>query len=153
MMEKLPSLPSQKDLRQLLAEAADLCRARGGKLTPLRERVLSVLLAAQRPVKAYDLIQNPEDGRSIKPPTIYRTLDFLVEMGLAHRIESLQAFFACGHWKHDHAAVFLICSSCGRVNELNARDSFAHLKMEAASVGFISRTTVIEVRGACDACS
>jgi len=136
-----------------LKEAEVLCEQRGGKLTPLRRKVLTLLLESEGPAKAYDLLQQLGDDGAAKPPTVYRSLDFLLEMGLAHRIESLNAFVACGHWKHGHAAVFLICDSCGSAGELHAGDSVKKLTQEVEGVKFKMRNAVIEVRGLCKECA
>jgi Fur family zinc uptake transcriptional regulator len=136
-----------------LREAEALCQQRGGNLTPLRKKVLQLLLEAEAPAKAYDLLQQLGDDGAAKPPTVYRSLDFLLEMGLAHRIESLNAFVACGHWKHGHAAVFLICDNCGSAGELHASDSVKKLTQDVESVKFKMRSAVIEVRGLCADCA
>jgi Fur family zinc uptake transcriptional regulator len=136
-----------------LREAEKLCEQRGGKLTPLRRKVLKLLLESDAPAKAYDLLGQLGDDGAAKPPTVYRSLDFLLEMGLAHRIESLNAFVACGHWKHGHAAVFLICDSCGSAGELHASESVAKLAAEVQGVKFKMRNAVIEVRGLCEDCA
>jgi len=136
-----------------LREAETLCEQRGGRLTPLRRKVLQLLLESDGPAKAYDLLGQLGDDGSAKPPSVYRSLDFLLEMGLAHRIESLNAFVACGHWKHGHAAVFLICDSCGSAGELHASDSVKKLNHEVEAVKFKMRNAVIEVRGLCEECA
>lgn len=141
-------------LSDSLKEAEALCEARGGRLTPLRKKVLTLLLESEGPAKAYDLLEQmgDEDGAA-KPPSVYRSLDFLLEMGLAHKIESLNAFVACGHWKHGHAAVFLICDKCGTAGELHAGDSVKKLGQEVESVKFRMRSAVIEIRGLCKDCA
>jgi Fur family zinc uptake transcriptional regulator len=136
-----------------LREAETLCEQRGGKLTPLRRKVLKLLLESEAPAKAYDLLGQLGDEGSAKPPSVYRSLDFLLGMGLAHRIESLNAFVACGHWKHGHAAVFLICDSCGSAGEMHAGDSVKKLSAEVEGVKFKMRSAVIEVRGLCEDCA
>ena len=120
---------------------------RGGRLTPLRKKVLQLLLESEGPAKAYDLLEHLGDDGAAKPPSVYRSLDFLLEMGLAHKIESLNAYVACGHWKHGHAAVFLICDKCGTAGELHANDSVKKLTQEVESVNFKMRSAVIEIRG------
>ena len=140
------------NVAESLTQAEKLCAQRGGKLTPLRRQVLTLLLESQGPAKAYDLLAKLADDGSAKPPSVYRSLDFLLEMGLAHRIESLNAFVACGHWNHGHAAVFLICDRCGSADELHAHDSVKKLASEVAAVDFRMRAAVIEVRGACKRC-
>ena len=141
-------------LSDSLKEAETLCSQRGGKLTPLRKKVLTLLLESNGPAKAYDLLAHlgDEDGAA-KPPSVYRSLDFLLEMGLAHKIESLNSYVACGHWKHGHAAVFLICDKCGMAGELHANDSVKKLTQEVESVNFQMRSAVIEIRGMCEACA
>ena len=144
---------SPHGVAESLREAETLCQQRGGNLTPLRRKVLQLLLEAEGPAKAYDLLQQLGDDGAAKPPTVYRSLDFLLEMGLAHRIESLNAFVACGHWKHGHAAVFLICDNCGSAGELHASDSVKKLTQDVESVKFKMRSAVIEVRGLCADCA
>lgn len=136
-----------------LRQAEMLCEQRGGRLTPLRRKVLTLLLESEGPAKAYDLLGQLGDDGSAKPPSVYRSLDFLLEMGLAHRIESLNAFVACGHWDHGHAAVFLICDSCGSAGELHADDSVRKLTQEVEATKFKLRSAIIEVRGLCPECA
>jgi len=136
-----------------LRQAETLCEQRGGRLTPLRKKVLTLLLESDGPAKAYDLLTLIADDGSAKPPSVYRSLDFLLEMGLAHRIESLNAFVPCGHWHHGHAAVFLICDSCGSAGEMHAGDSVRKLATEVEAMKFKMRSAVIEIRGLCEACA
>lgn len=140
-------------LADALSEAEDLCRKRGGVLTPLREKVLNLLLESKRPAKAYDLLEMLRKDGPAKPPTVYRALDFLLDMGLVHRIESLQAFAPCRHWAHEHSPAFLICNVCGSMEELDLDASFRKLAQEADSVGFKTRSTVVEGRGTCANCA
>ena len=58
------------------------CDARGLKLTPMRRRVLELIAVADKPVKAYDLLDQlrPEVARAA-PTQVYRALDFLIEHG------------------------------------------------------------------------
>lgn len=144
---------SPKPVAESLLQAESLCEQRGGRLTPLRKKVLTLLLQSDGPAKAYDLLTQIADDGSAKPPSVYRSLDFLLEMGLAHRIESLNAFVPCGHWHHGHAAVFLICESCGSAGEMHAGDSVRKLTTEVEAMNFKMRTAVIEVRGLCEACA
>lgn len=144
---------SPESVEDSLAEAAELCVARGGKLTPLRRRVLTLLLQSPGPAKAYDLLERLGDRVAAKPPSVYRSLDFLLEMGLAHRIESLNAFVACGHWDHRHAAVFLICEACGTAGELHTEECMQALANAVREVSFQPKSAVVEVRGRCRDCS
>ena len=73
-----------------------VCEQRGAKLTELRRHVLGLILDAASPTGAYDLLdQLRQTRRGAAPPTVYRTLDFLLEQGLIHRVERLSAFVGC----------------------------------------------------------
>ena len=106
-----------------------------------------------RSAKAYDLLANLDGEGAAKPPTVYRALDFLQEMGLAHKIESLNAYVACGHTSHAHSAVFIICDTCGGAEELHAVETGTALNKETRAAGFTVRSAVIEARGICRDCT
>jgi Fur family zinc uptake transcriptional regulator len=137
-----------------MAVAEALCTERGQRLTPIRRKVLAVLLGSHRPLGAYEIIDRlvPRGPRPA-PITAYRALDFLRENGLVHRIESRNAFIAC---VHNHAAgalvAFLICERCGAVGEASSADVAATLATAARAAGFTPRSPVIEITGICSHC-
>lgn len=144
---------SPQDVDAFLAEAETLAAERGQRMTKIRRKVLRLLLESDEPSKAYDLLANLDGEGAAKPPTVYRALDFLQEQGLAHKIESLNAYVACGHTSHKHSAVFLICETCGAAEELHAVATNEALRAETAAAGFTVRQAVIEARGTCRACA
>jgi Fur family transcriptional regulator, zinc uptake regulator len=134
--------------------AARQAEARGERMTAPRRRVLSLLLQAGEPVKAYDLIARfGEDGQAAKPPTVYRALDFLERQGLAHRIASISAYVACTGAVEDadHAAAFLICDCCGAAQEVRLPAGRA-LAQAAGDAGYVIERTTVEAHGRCPAC-
>ncbi len=136
-----------------LSEAERVCLGAGETLTPLRRRVLELLLAEPGPAKAYDLLSRLDSSHGpAKPPTIYRALEFLVRMGLAHRIESLNAFVACGVGACARSTVFFICERCGAAREFDAGHAMTDLAEAAAAHGFVIHRTTIEASGLCAAC-
>jgi Fur family zinc uptake transcriptional regulator len=138
-----------------LTRAERICSERRTRLTPIRRQVLSALAATHSPIGAYELIEKLEDheGHRPAPITVYRALDFLLEQGLAHRIESRNAFVACAH---DHGGrgvvMFLICETCGAVGEAVSDAVGAALARAAGGVGFHPRGQVIEIAGECAHC-
>lgn len=135
-----------------IAEAERRCEAACETLTPLRRRVLELLLQSEGPAKAYDLLPLIDAGKQAKPPTIYRALDFLVRMGLAHRIESLNAFVACDIGACARSTIFLICEKCGGAEEFDAGHALVDLTDAAKKDGFAIRRTMIEASGLCAEC-
>lgn len=136
-----------------MATAATHCEARGEQWTPSRRQTYELLLQAGGAVKAYDLISTYAQAgeRLAKPPTIYRALDFLLAAGLVHRIESINAFLARRADNANHAAGFLICDCCGRIEVLDL--SADQMVSEAATArGFAVRRLVLEAHGTCADC-
>jgi Fur family zinc uptake transcriptional regulator len=133
-----------------MGQAESRCVSAGERWTEPRRQTYELLFAAGGPVKAYDLIARYKTGGpSTKPPTVYRALDFLLLQGLAHRLESLNAYLACDGRAHAAATQFLICDCCGATTEQPFElDGF--LK---AAQGFELRKAIIEIRGQCAACS
>jgi Fur family transcriptional regulator, zinc uptake regulator len=135
-----------------VAEAA--CAERGQRLTPLRRKVLSVLLGSHQPLGAYDIMERLAPGSPRPAPiTVYRALDFLCENGFVHRIESRNAYLACvrPHMTGD-LTVFLICERCGAVGEASSPEVAATIKSAACSAGFTPKSPVIEIGGVCTHC-
>lgn len=134
--------------------AEGLCRDKGARLTPQRRKVLQLILEAGRPLSAYEILDRMQRGpRRPAPPTVYRALDFLLEQGLIHRIESLHAFVGCSHPAHPHAGQFLICTGCGQVDELCETHLGRTLEQEIRRTGFRPQRQVIELLGRCAACA
>jgi Fur family zinc uptake transcriptional regulator len=136
-----------------IAAAEAACAAVGETLTPLRRRVFELLLAHEGPAKAYDLLDEikPEHGAA-KPPTVYRALDFLVRLGLAHRIESQNAFVACDVGACARSTIFLICEKCGSSVEIDSGHALADVAEAAEKSGYTLKRTVLEAVGLCADC-
>ena len=137
-------------LARALDSAEARCSGSQERLTAPRRRVLEMLLAADAPQKAYDLIAAyGESGEPAKPPTVYRALEFLERLGFAHRIESLNAYVPC-RIEGGHVAAFLICDCCGEAAEFQPDLSTELQSM--ATAGYEVRTVTLEARGLCAGC-
>lgn len=130
-------------------------------LTRNQALVLEALHAAEAPLGAYALLDQLRDQGLRAPTQVYRALDRLLALGLAHRLESLNAFVACRH-RHDPPsspgaaggpAVFVICDHCNRTLELTDSVIGGHLERLARDKGFGLHTSNIELRGLCATCS
>lgn len=134
--------------------AARLCVERGVRFTPLRRRVLELVCSNHEAVKAYDLLEALRAfDRSAKPATVYRALDFLLEQGFIHRIESLNAFVGCSDFEHQHELLLLICDRCHRVEERPAATVMNAVAEEISAAGFHVRYKALEVHGLCASCA
>ena len=143
------------NVAQRLAEAESLCSSTGARLTPLRKEVLELILNATGPMGAYDLLAKikSESDRPAAPPTVYRTLDFLLEKGLIHRLTSINAYIPCCHPRGGHQAAFLICTECKSVKEASAQGLLQQLDELSASDHFTAHHSIIEISGICQQCN
>ena len=131
-----------------LEAAETLCADKGERLTPVRKRVLELVLTSDKPVKAYDLLESLKPGPgAAKPPTVYRALDFLMGLGLVHKVEALNAFVGCMHSHDDGGAELFICSDCGAVEERHGKTLDTN-----APDGFHIQRSVVEHFGQCASC-
>ncbi|MFD1797708.1 transcriptional repressor [Paracoccus aurantiacus] len=138
-----------------LVRADELAAARGLRLTPVRRRVLEILLERHRALGAYEVLERlSAEGLGKQPPVAYRALDFLVENGLAHRVQRLNAFAACQSDHSDgHAPAFLICRVCQNVEEMDAATLRSALGSQADALGFEVERLTIEALGRCAGCA
>lgn len=144
----------RRGLTAQLDRAAVACVRDGAQLTELRRCVLGLVLEADGPVTAYQLLDRLRKIRKgAVPPTVYRALEFLLEQGMIHRLERLNAFIPCAEIGHRHVAQFLICRECGSVAEIEDQAAVRALAHAAERKGFRARDTVVEIEGTCAVCA
>ncbi len=133
--------------------AEERCGRSGKRLTDLRRQVLEIVAASPTPMGAYDVLSELSQIRGrTDPPTVYRSLEFLLDLGLLHRVESLNAYLACSE-AHEHVSQFLICRSCGATTELSRGSVVETLRDAAKSQGFSPDRFTVEVSGTCTTCA
>lgn len=135
--------------------AEERCAAANARLTPARLGAYAELLASERPLSAYELLARLEESqkRKIAPLTVYRHLDFLIKVGLVHRLESTQSYLPCDHPEHTHESQYLLCSSCGAADEVESRPLESLLHTIADQRGFRAENTIVEIKGRCKTCA
>ncbi len=141
-------------VNRALKHAEALCRRRGVRLTEQRKIVLRLLCVSDKPISAYELLDRMRGVvKNPAPPTVYRALDFLLEQGLVHKLESLHAYVGCTHPDHPHASQFLICDDCGEVTEVEDAGLAKSLKTAGKAIGFRTKRPIVEVLGTCAQCN
>ena len=139
-----------------ITQVETACQTRGVQMTALRREVVGIFAEADQPLGAYTIIQklSAVQNRIVAPPTVYRTLDFLVENGFVVKIESRQAYVACDHigHDHDHHGIVFSCAKCGRTVEIDSHAVDHEIAAVAAKLGFAIERKVFEVEGVCAEC-
>ena len=139
---------------QTLEAAEARCATGGLRLTPVRRKVLELLLQEHRALGAYAILEMlREAGFGSQPPVAYRALEFLSDHGFVHKIERLNAFVACASPGESHSPAFMICRVCEAVAETHSSPAKGTLGDAARAAGFQIEKTVVEAEGVCPDCA
>ena len=126
------------------------------QLTKNQSLVFDALSDAEGPLSAYTILDKLRDHGFRAPLQVYRALEKLLELGIVHRLESINAFVACAHPNedcHGHGlTAFAICESCGQVVEFHDHSIEARLADFAKARHFKPQKTTIEIKGLCENC-
>jgi Fur family zinc uptake transcriptional regulator len=142
------------DAHAFVREVTAACEMRGLRLTEIRQQVLELIAGSEKPIKAYDLLDRLKDDRSnAAPPTVYRALDFLIENGFIHKLQSINAYVSCHHPSVVHHVPFLICDQCESTTEICDERVAKLLNEQAKALGFKARAQTLEVHGVCQRCA
>ena len=146
------------ELQTIINKAKQNCAEQGVKLTTKRENVLLTIIKAGEAVSPYEVadLYKQEFSQSIPAMSVYRILDFLVELSLVHKLSSTNKYIACSHisCSHSHALPqFLICENCQVVTEIGIKNAvIEELKASVEKTGFTLTTQQLELKGLCSKC-
>lgn len=140
-------------IRNAIREAELICKDEDIRFTNLRRTVLEIIWVSHKPIKAYDILDKLKDlDYSAKPPTVYRTLDFLLANGLVHKLNSLNAYVGCSHPREHSECYFLICSECHEIKECCDRLLDDAIAKTTGKNKFSPSHTTLEIEGKCCEC-
>ena len=153
--------PKQTDGHSHASSADAFCARRGLRLTRVRRMVLNFLLNAKMPVKAYDILDalRHEAPKALTPASIYRSLDYLLQEGLVHRVGTLNAYVACAETcaktcNQRHAPVFmLVCPGCRKSKEISDPSLYQAIFATMQRQGFQLQGDTVELTGICPGCA
>lgn len=145
---------SQHHHLTILNDIEAVCKKRNVKLTNQRKIVLEIMLRAERTMSAYDLLDLLKlEEPQAKPPTIYRALEFLLEQGFIHKVESSNSYIICPHFSHpNHISILFICDNCKQILEKHSHDIEHNLQQLANNNQFDVKHSIIEIHGLCTSC-
>jgi Fur family transcriptional regulator, zinc uptake regulator len=145
--------PAYSDHARALQSAEEICRRAGARLTRLRRSVLALVLAADHPLTAYEILDLlSATDRSATPAGVYRSLEFLTRLGLVHRIESAKSFIACAMPDHTHPSQMLVCRRCGTAVETEDSRVAKATENLGRRLGFALDRSTMELIGLCSSC-
>ena len=144
----------QHCINTAIKQAQQICDSSNSRFTALRKRVLELVWARHEPVKAYDLLYElQKEDQSAKPATIYRALDFLLNLGLVHKIHRYNAYVGCVDPNIQQPSFFLVCNNCNRVTENHDAEYNKLIEAISKRHQFKLSETSFEIEGLCSHCA
>ena len=143
-----------RSMNAAVSRAHEICAKSNVRLTATREAILKLLWQSHQPLGAYQLQQqlSKVTDKPVAPPTIYRATEFLIDLGLVHRIPSLNAYIGCPFPNSEHSNIFLICQECKTVAEMADNRVNSLLENLCDMVNFKHKSQIIEIVGYCPNC-
>jgi Fur family ferric uptake transcriptional regulator len=128
-------------------------RPAGSKRSSKRDLIVNVFLRQDGHLTAEDLVDliRREDQR-ISRATIYRTLQWMVDAGIARKVDFGEGRFRFEHSYRHPRHFHLICRTCNRSFEFLSSDIEALVEEVAAARNFAPRQSVLQIHGTCEAC-
>ncbi len=144
----------QQCINDAIEQAERICEDNNSRFTALRKRVLELVWARHEPVKAYDLLAElQKEDQSARPATIYRTLDFLKNLGLVHKIHRYNAYVGSVNPSVERPCFFLVCNNCNSVSEKNDMEYNQLIQDISKKHQFKLSDTSFEIEGTCSRCA
>lgn len=137
---------------RIIERAVRLCYERGQNLTPIRRRVLELLASSRAPISAYALVDQLRAGKPLQATTVYRALEFLIEARLVRHVAQCKAYICCGSFDEQMPVALLMCTGCGKVDEIASTPLRETISQMAAPHGFDPAYRSIEISGRCMTC-
>jgi Fur family zinc uptake transcriptional regulator len=134
--------------------ATQICQEKNIRFTNLRKKVFSIIAKDHKPAKAYDILSLlQKEDNSAKPSTVYRTLDFLLEHNLIHKLHISNSYVSCTHPLKHQKCYFLICNKCNQVSECCNDQISKEIDQIALNYDFKISESIVEIKGTCKACN
>ena len=128
-------------------------RPAGGRRSSKRDFIVNRFLRQEGHLSADELVVTirREDAR-ISRATIYRTLQWMVDAGIARRVEFGDGRFRFEHSYRHPRHFHLICKTCNQSSEFLSSDIEALIEEVAAARNFTARQSVLQIYGQCENC-
>lgn len=128
-------------------------RPAGGKRSGKRDLIVNVFLRQEGHLSADDLVELiRREDQKISRATVYRTLQWMVDAGIARKVDFGEGRFRFEHSYRHPRHFHLICKSCNTSFEFLSSDIEALLEEVASARNFTARQSVLQIYGTCEAC-
>jgi len=137
-------------------------RPAGSKRSSKRDLIVNVFLRQEGHLTTddlFDLIRREDSAKSdghpsarISRATVYRTLQWMVDAGIARKVDFGEGRFRFEHSYRHPRHFHLICKTCNRSFEFLSSDIESLIEEVAGARNFAARQSVLQIHGTCEAC-
>ena len=148
------NLKNTKEVQDSIAKVFEICELNSLVFTEIRQKIFEIIIKYKKPIKAYEILDvfTEVTGKRAHPPTIYRAIDFLIENGFIHKLNSINSYVGCFHPKVHKECYFLICKICNIYQECCDKNLTDNIFKTANKRDFIVSNTTLEIEGHCHGC-
>ena len=132
------------------------CFRKKKSLTPSRALILKTLSKYSKPKSAYELHEelNKNSASKINISTVYRVLEFWIELGLIHKISSINKFLLCLAPNEKNTHMLNFCTKCEKVIETCNEKMGLNFKKGTAELDlYFNSSNTVEIPVTCSNCS
>jgi len=128
-------------------------RPAGGKRSSKRDFIVNAFLRQEGHLSADDLVDLiRKEDRGISRATVYRTLQWMMDAGIARKVDFGERRFRFEHSYRHPRHFHLICKTCNQSFEFLSSDIEALIEEVAAARKFAGKQSVVQIYGTCEAC-
>jgi Fur family ferric uptake transcriptional regulator len=128
-------------------------RPAGGKRSSKRDFIVDAFLRQEGHLSADDLVDLiRKEDRGISRATVYRTLQWMMDAGIARKVDFGEGRFRFEHSYRHPRHFHLICKTCNQSFEFLSSDIEALIEEVAAARKFAGKQSVVQIYGTCEAC-
>lgn len=135
------------------AEIISKLKQEGHRITPIRTRILEVLVTLKSPISAPDLLNFiRQTSEKVNKTTIYRELEFFKSKNLINEVEfgDGKKRYELNEGVHHH---HLICTNCKRIEDIDLKTDLTREEKDIEQkTGFKIRHHSLEFFGYCRSC-
>ena len=134
----------------------DYCLKQKKTLTPSRSLIIKTLAKYMKPKSAYDLQNeiNKNNKKKLNISTIYRVLEFWINIGLVHKIAAINKYTVCLTPNEKHTHMLNFCTKCEKVVETCNKKMGLNFKKSTARLDLLFNSSkTIEIPVICSDCS
>jgi len=148
-------LKNSKDVDLSISSVVEFCEINNLDFTKIRKKVFEIILNYKKPIKAYKILDGLSDidKKILHPPTVYRAIDFLINNGFVHKLNSINSYVGCFHPNIHKECYFLICKKCNVYQECCNDELTNKIVKTAKHNNFTVSNTTLEIVGHCHDCT